>query len=148
MARSFGSDSSSCIICAISRSKFLVSGIHRLVCVHPDQVQQQLLARIGTLSRWNNFVHIFLSVLIFTISSSMAANTRSSGRYLVLTSSPNPRPSLKMYSCIGLQGVNSTPHLARVTHANTFSRQCFVFFFAKIVIPTGTYHVARAMYMA
>ena len=54
--------------------------------------------------------------------------------------------------------VNSAPHIARVTHANTFSRvaqaeltlrtfRCFVSF-RKIVILTGTSHVARALYMA
>ena len=54
--------------------------------------------------------------------------------------------------------VDSTPHLARVTHANTFScvtqaeltlrsLHCFVSF-RKLVILIGMVHVARAMFMA
>ena len=41
-----------------SRSNFLVSGDHRLVFVHPDQVQQFLVC-ISTLLHWDNFVDTF-----------------------------------------------------------------------------------------
>ena len=41
------------------RSKFCsLSGVHRLVCVHPDQIQE-FLACIFTLLHWENFVDNF-----------------------------------------------------------------------------------------